>query len=166
MEIQDTQKINKRIALDLDLCIGCMSCSAACSIGHNDQSNVFLGPVGYTALLPLHCRHCEQPSCAAACPKEALVKDEYGFVRRSNMKCIGCKSCIYACPFGIISEDLMRHVTAKCDLCIDRVIEEKEPRCVSTCVSGALRFEEIEETSAEEGWVGGRIISRAIVRRM
>lgn len=162
----DTTKVTKRIILDIDLCIGCRSCAAACSIGYHEQANVMLGPIGEIAVLPLHCRHCERPACAEACPTEALQKDEFGFVKRSTMKCIGCRSCVFACPFGVISIDLMKHVTAKCDLCIDRVMEGKIPRCVATCTSGALSFEEISEASAEEELVGGRISSRAIIRRM
>ncbi|MFC1556529.1 4Fe-4S dicluster domain-containing protein [candidate division KSB1 bacterium] len=162
----ESNKINKRIVLDIDLCIGCRSCAAACALGHHEQANVMLGQVGETAMLPLHCRHCEQPACVEVCPTAALEKDEFGFVHRSNLLCIGCHSCVFACPFGAISQDLMKHVTAKCDLCIDRVLVNKIPRCVATCTSGALSFREITEVSAEEVWIGGRISSRAIVRRL
>ena len=160
------KRINKRIVLDLDLCIGCRSCAAACALWYHNQANVMLGEIGETAVTPLHCRHCEQPTCVESCPTDALQKDEYGFVHRSNLLCIGCHSCVFACPFGVIDLQFKKHVTAKCDLCIDRVLQDKIPRCVATCPAGALSFKEITEPDVETDWVGGRITSRAIIRRM
>lgn len=157
--------VTKRIVLDLDRCIGCRACGAACHVGHDDQTNLVPGRVADVAQLPVHCRHCEHPACAEACPTGALYRDEHGFVRRSDLLCVGCRTCAFACPFGVISTELKRHVSAKCDLCVDRVVAGGIPRCVATCTSGALSFVELKETVGTPQYVGGRIQSRAIVRR-
>jgi len=161
----EARAVTKRIVLDLDRCTGCRACGAACHVGHNDQTNLVPGIVADVAVLPVHCRHCEQPACAAACPRGALYQDASGFVRRSDLLCVGCRTCSIACPFGVIPDALKRHVTPKCDLCVDRVIAGGIPRCVATCTSGALSFVDLQESAGSPEYVGGRIRSRAIVRR-
>ena len=160
-----TSTVSKRIVLDMDRCIGCAACGAACHVGHHDQTNLVPGLVADVAKLPVHCRHCEEPSCAMACPRNALYKDQYGFVRRSELLCIGCRTCAYACPFGVIPDDFVRHVSPKCDLCVDRVVEGGIPRCVASCTAGALSFVDLKETVGTEEYVGGRIQSHGILRR-
>ena len=161
----EPRAVTKRIVLDLDRCTGCRACGAACHVGHNDQTNLVPGIIADVALLPVHCRHCEQPACAAACPRGALYQDASGFVRRSELLCVGCHTCSIACPFGVIPAELKRHVSPKCDLCVDRVVAGGIPRCVATCTSGALSFADLQETAGSPEYVGGRIQSRAIVRR-
>jgi Fe-S-cluster-containing dehydrogenase component len=165
----------KRIYLNLDLCCGCRSCAAACAYGHHIQS--LLGHArlpdeqGKTeavrAELPLHCLHCEQPACVEACPNEAMQKQEDGTVLRSQFKCVGCSSCGVACPFGVIQPNLEKHIVPKCDLCIDRLSEGEIPRCVQTCTSGALSFEEVDEQVADENknLASVRMLSNFIGRR-
>jgi Fe-S-cluster-containing dehydrogenase component len=161
----ETRIVTRRIVLDLDRCTGCRACGAACHVGHHGQTNLVPGIVADVAILPVHCRHCEQPACATACPTGALYRDESGFVRRSELLCIGCHTCSIACPFGVIPDELVRHVAPKCDLCVDRVVAGGVPRCVASCTSGALSFVELETSAASAEYVGGRIQSRAIVRR-
>jgi Fe-S-cluster-containing dehydrogenase component len=160
------EQIAKRIIVNLDLCIGCRSCSAACHYGHHQQSNLVTGRVEEIAEIPANCRHCLNPACMAACPREALFQDKHGYVRRSNLLCIGCRSCSLACPFGVIGYEFTRHISPKCDLCIDRVLEGKIPRCVSACASGALQFTELIPEAISETLVGGRFIAHSKVRRM
>lgn len=140
----------KRVYLNLDLCCGCRSCAAACAYGHHLQSNLGHSKIDANAELPLHCLHCDQPACAAACPNDAMKKMDDGIVLRSQHKCVGCSSCMYACPFGVIQTDLTKHIVPKCDLCVDRLAEGEIPRCVATCTSGALSFEEIDTKVMDE----------------
>ena len=67
------------------------------------------------------CRKCEEASCVLSCPKEALEKDDEGVLRRYNMRCISCKSCAVACPFGTIYPLAIPYTVSRCDFCIDRL---------------------------------------------
>lgn len=154
----------KRVLIDLDRCIECQSCAAACFHTHGDMPVVHFARAGW-AILPVLCRQCKAAACVEACPKEAMVRDEHGVVRRHLALCIGCGSCARACPFGVIplagagtpvaavSTDRMSgFVIAKCDLCVDRTAAGSEsgsdnesgngavPRCVAACPTGALLF--------------------------
>jgi len=135
--------VERRVILDMDRCIGCRSCSAACFYSHQGMPNVSYGVMA-EGTLPVICRQCDDPACVEACPVDALRREESGVVHRSRMLCIGCGSCVHACPFGVIHPDLQNHQVAKCDLCEDRVAAGGVPRCVSTCTSGALAFESAE----------------------
>jgi len=136
--------VQSRVILDIDRCVGCRSCSAACFYSHRGMPNVAYGIIR-EGTLPVICRQCEDPACVAACPVEALRREPNGLVRRSRMLCIGCGSCVHACPFGVIHPDLKQHQVAKCDLCEERVLAGQVPHCVATCTSGALRFENPED---------------------
>ncbi|MDD4179358.1 MAG: 4Fe-4S binding protein [Candidatus Margulisbacteria bacterium] len=156
----------KRVYLNLDLCCGCKSCAAACAYGHHLQS--LLGHSQLTAAeLPLHCLHCDQPACAAACPNEAMKKMADATVLRSQYRCVGCRSCSVACPFGVIQPDLEKHITPKCDLCLDRLAEGDIPRCVATCTSGALSFAEVDEQVVDKNknLISVRMLSNFVGRR-
>ena len=160
----------KRVYLNLDRCCGCGSCAAACTYGHLDQTYLLHSDTKQQARLPLHCKHCEQPTCAAACPNGAMKKNENeGTVKRNVFLCIGCQSCAVACPFGVIDEELNRRIVGKCDICSDWTIEGKIPRCVSTCTSGALTFEEVDDMAMDKNkiMIGDRLASNhpAIRRR-
>lgn len=158
--------MSKQVYLNLDLCCGCRSCAAACAYSHHLQTNLGHGD-REKALLPLHCMHCEQPACAEACPNEAMKKSEDGTVLRSQFKCVACRSCSIACPFGVIQPDLSKQIVPKCDLCQDILKEGEIPRCVQTCTSGALSFEEIDEqaTNEKRNLASARILSNYIGRR-
>ena len=93
----------KRIVLDLDLCCGCRSCEAACKVAHKGEAHIRHGDIPGEAYLPLACKHCKDPLCVAACPVDAIKRDEEtGLVTRSSFICIGCKSCMLADPYGVI----------------------------------------------------------------
>ena len=145
----------KKLFVNLDLCIGCQAHSAACQRVRNEALAFQSTEVTDVGNLPVVCRHCENPTCVAACPREAMTKDEDGTVRRNASRCTGCRSCVLACPFGVLSQGMKLPVFAlgKCDMCSSRVEKGLEPACVATCPTGAIRFEEAEETYRREGEV-------------
>jgi Fe-S-cluster-containing dehydrogenase component len=148
----------KRVFVDIDRCIACRTCSAACNYRNNEfRSTIGYGDLRENVRLPFICRHCDEPSCLAACPKDAIKKLDNGVIKRMNMLCIGCKSCALACPFGVIEPEVRSYIITKCDLCASRLKEEKEPACVLACPAGALTFEEAEEVSEKRILVGSSI---------
>jgi Fe-S-cluster-containing dehydrogenase component len=91
--------------------------------------------------VPTVCLQCERPYCALICRVGALNKNpETGVVERDKNRCIGCKLCLIACPFGNLT--FVNGVSAKCDLC------NGNPTCVKVCNWGALSFEEADEIGA------------------
>jgi len=152
----------KRIVLDLDYCIGCQSCAAACQAAFREESRIRYGEIGATAFLPMACRHCEEPLCAAACPFEVLtISGPDKLVVQSSFRCTGCGSCILACPWGVIDEQLLRNISQKCNQCADRETRAGRigPRCVAACATGALRF--LDEAELPKPEVARRFISRS-----
>ncbi|HID56098.1 TPA: 4Fe-4S dicluster domain-containing protein [Candidatus Poribacteria bacterium] len=161
-------RVERKVVLDIDYCIDCKSCSAACTYTHPDwASTISTGSIAEDASFPFICRHCEEPACKAACPQDAIRRDENGVIRRLSMLCIGCKSCSLACPFGVIEPELKAHIISKCDLCLERLEKGEEPACVSSCPAGALKFVEVSE-SVKEGQfilVGARTAAHIPWRR-
>jgi Fe-S-cluster-containing dehydrogenase component len=164
-EAAKTQEVEKRVVLDLDRCIECKSCMAACWYGHGDMTGIQFVDVG-PAVLPLVCRQCDEPACVEVCPSQAMGRDERGVVARAVFSCRACGSCVRACPFGVLSVEMVGHQVAKCDLCEDRLARGLEPRCVAVCPTQALRFATAPEIEAEGLTVlGGRVAGDHPIRR-
>ena len=88
---------------------------------------------------PAACNHCTEPSCLKACPVGAISKeDEFGVVLIDQKKCIGCKRCKAACPYGAPTFDEKKKKMDKCTLCIHRLKDGLPPACVRTCMGYAL----------------------------
>ncbi len=94
----------------------------------------------------VYCRQCQDAFCVAACPKEALERQENGLIKRFNMRCVGCKCCILACPFGTIFPEVINYITAKCDFCLKQLEKDPDyqPLCVQTAPPGTFRMQEID----------------------
>ena len=137
---------------DTQRCIGCYSCEAHCKAQHNLPMGPRLNqiiPVGpkmvnnlpRMAYIFVPCFQCESPWCVAACPTGAMqqrARDGIVFVDESL--CVGCKTCITACPWGTPQWNPETGKVVKCDYCKDRVDEGLQPACVTKCVTKCLQF--------------------------
>ncbi len=99
----------------------------------------------------VYCRQCKDAFCVTACPKEALERQDNGMIKRFNMRCVGCKSCILACPFGTIFPEVINYITAKCDFCLKQLEEnpDYEPACAKTAPAGTIIMKEIDQEDPE-----------------
>jgi electron transport protein HydN len=148
------------------LCIGCRTCMIACVVAHEGKRIFEIDPDGYDfhpklkvvktwlVSVPVQCKHCENPACQAVCQVGAIGRVD-GRVVVDRAKCIGCKSCVEACPFGAVHmaplgfavnpDGTRRAVANKCDLCLG---VEGGPACKRVCPTGALRLVERQDVEA------------------
>ncbi len=139
------------LVIDLNVCVGCHACVTSCkqwntsgSAGpladfnpyDRDPTGTFFNrvqtfevgeyPNTQTVHFPKSCLHCEDPPCVPVCPTGASYKRaEDGIVLVDFDKCIGCKYCAWACPYGVRELDEERKVMTKCTLCVDRITDAR-----------------------------------------
>ncbi len=148
--------------VDLTRCTGCNSCALACK-----ESNARSEPLAVPSEIstdsfsfvderqvtdqhgaPLkvfvkrQCMHCVEPACVSACTVGALRKTPEGPVVYDSAKCIGCRYCQYACPYGVPAYDWDNPLglIGKCEMCSDRLDAGDKPACADACPNGAIRF--------------------------
>lgn len=139
--------MNPFIVADATKCIGCRTCEVACVVSHQENqdcaavsSKEFVSRIrvikdnAFTTAVT--CHQCEDAPCANVCPTQA-IRREHGHIFVEQSRCIGCKSCMLACPFGAMNvvSALSRVQAIKCDLCWHR---EAGPACVEACPTHAL----------------------------
>ncbi len=110
-------------------------------------SSLAPSPSAMTIHFPRSCLHCETPDCVTVCPTGASYKRaEDGIVLVDEDKCIGCKLCSWACPYGAREYSEVRGVMQKCTLCVDRIYNDsfeeidRQPACVMACPTRARHF--------------------------
>ncbi|KPJ55862.1 MAG: hypothetical protein AMJ42_06080 [Deltaproteobacteria bacterium DG_8] len=138
-QVEESKVGAQVVHIDIDRCIACRACEAACEREHSGISHIFVTPINDKYSIPLSCLHCEKSPCVDVCPTKALEKTSYSAVIFRKISCIGCRLCTIVCPFGVIQIDEEGNVL-KCDKCIHRLKEGKDPACVLTCPTKALIY--------------------------
>jgi Fe-S-cluster-containing dehydrogenase component/Ni/Fe-hydrogenase subunit HybB-like protein len=134
--------------IDQRACIGCHACTVACKEEHEVPLGVFRTWVKYVErgaypetrrfFSVLRCNHCDNAPCVTICPTVALYRRPDGIVDFDSTRCIGCKSCLQACPYDALYIDPSTQTAAKCNYCAHRVEVGLEPACVTVCPERAI----------------------------
>ncbi len=134
--------------IDNRKCIGCHACTVACKSEHDvpvgvnrtwvKQTEKGTFPNTRRVFSVTRCNHCTDAPCVSICPTEALFKREDGIVDFNNDRCIGCKSCMQACPYDALYIDPETHTAAKCNYCVHRTDIGLQPACVNVCPEEAI----------------------------
>lgn len=144
--------------VDMEKCVGCRACEAACKQYYNLSTDVRWRkvrareggefPDSGRVFMSLACNHCERPACEKVCPVGAYHKRRKdGIVLHDKDKCIGCKYCTWACPYQVPQFEKTAKKVHKCELCVTRLDRSQRPMCVSVCPTGALDYGNVDKFS-------------------
>lgn len=151
----------KRLFVDLDICASgeCKQCKLECSYFYHSQDPINNGIVSVAELCTyaLVCRRCEEPHCVNSCPFEALEQQEGkdNLLIRHNMRCVSCKTCSHACPYGTIYPEHVPYLIHNCDFCLDRLNDKNEPLCIKSCPYGALSLVDSDKKLEQDTFLLG-----------
>ena len=174
------------MAIDLSRCIGCNTCAVACKVSNNlpkdvwwnvvhtegrdfaDTSKGTYGGEMQLSWLPVNCMHCENAVCEEVCPTGATVKRDDGIVTVDEETCIGCKSCMEACPYDVrrlienepeyylelpIGDPAAKShkggTVEKCDFCAGRIDRGEKPACMELCPGRARYWGDLDAPESE-----------------
>lgn len=145
--------------IDNRKCIGCHACTTACKSEHDVPvgvnrtwvKQVEKGDFPDTRRLfsVMRCNHCTDAPCVTICPTEALNVREDGIVDFDGDRCIGCKSCMQACPYDALYIDPETSTAAKCNFCAHRIDLGLEPACVNVCPEEAIISGDMEDANSK-----------------
>jgi len=148
--------------IDVRYCTGCLTCVMACK----DKNNLGVGalfrrvsrieggefPHPWGFYLSMACNHCTEPPCVCNCPTGAMQKREKdGIVFVDKDKCIGCRYCMWSCPYGAINYIEEEGKVGKCNFCMDLIDQGLTPACVDACPMRILHFGDLDELKAIYG---------------
>lgn len=174
------------MAIDLSRCIGCNTCAVACKVSNNlpkdvwwnvvhtegrdfaDTSKGTYGGEMQLSWLPVNCMHCENAVCEEVCPTGATVKRDDCIVTVDEETCIGCKSCMEACPYDVrrlienepeyylelpIGDPAAKShkggTVEKCDFCAGRIDRGEKPACMELCPGRARYWGDLDDPESE-----------------
>ena len=143
--------------VDLDACSGCKACVAACHNLNGLEDGELWRNVGLltggTETEPeiqhvtSACHHCLEPACMLGCPVNAYEKDAVtGIVAHLDDQCIGCKYCMFMCPYDVPSYSESKGIVRKCNMCADRLEVGEAPACVQACPNQAIKIKKISRS--------------------
>ncbi|MDH4224314.1 MAG: polysulfide reductase NrfD [Deltaproteobacteria bacterium] len=151
--------MNYGFIIDNRKCIGCHACTVACKSEHDVAVGVNRTWVKYIEkgeypntrriFSVTRCNHCDNAPCVAICPVAALYTRKDGIVDFDNQRCIGCKSCMQACPYDALYIDPKTETAAKCNYCAHRVDTGMEPACVVVCPEQAIISGDMDNPAAK-----------------
>ena len=174
------------MAIDLSRSIGCNTCAVACKVSNNlpkdvwwnvvhtegrdfaDTSKGTYGGEMQLSWLPVNCMLCEKAVCEEVCPTGATVKRDDGIVTVDEETCIGCKSCMEACPYDVrrlienepeyylelpIGDPAAKShkggTVEKCDFCAGRIDRGEKPACMELCPGRARYWGDLDDPESE-----------------
>ena len=152
--------MSKRLLIDLEACDECERCGVSCAYfyrPHLEDHGVLA--IRERATFALVCRRCAVASCIEACPYDALERDADGLLSRHNLRCVSCKLCAHACPFGTIYPDTLSFYVTPCDHCLSG--GDQIPPCVASCDRGALAYRELNPDEIDVHVLDDRLAARA-----
>lgn len=176
------------MVIDLSRCLGCWSCAVGCKLENNEPIGIWWNRIltnggkeldtpsgGFPNIkmtyLPINCQHCDNAPCVRVCPVAALRKRDDGIVFLDWERCIGCRYCLIACPYGIPAFNWHPPIQApdnsqikigavevpvrptgvaeKCTFCFHRVDKGNlTPKCIEVCPAGARFFGDLEDPNS------------------
>jgi formate dehydrogenase iron-sulfur subunit len=144
--------MSKAVLYDSTLCVGCRACEEACArkwelpYGDTIGSEERLSEHKLTTVVThgdryvrRMCMHCAEPTCVSVCPVGALQKTSLGPVVYEETRCMGCRYCMFACPFQVPVYEWGRRLprVKKCDMCYERLKGGQPTACSEACPTGA-----------------------------
>ncbi len=151
--------------IEISKCLGCETCTVGCKSENNTplktnwrrvvDQNTGKYPNPKRVFVTMACFHCEQPACLASCPVEGAIfkRKEDGIVLIDQAKCVGCRRCEFACPYGAPQMNFETEKVEKCTFCVHRIEAGLTPACVDACVGRALHFGDMGEIKQKSGTV-------------
>lgn len=148
--------------VDSTKCTNCKTCEIACKDfnGPDDSRRIrrvhsFEGgefPHVFAYNISMSCNHCEDPICVEHCPTEAYTKRARdGIVVHNPQRCIGCRYCIWLCPYGAPQFDPVEGKVRKCNLCVEELDGGNAPVCVAACPTRAIEIGSLADIASHHG---------------
>jgi anaerobic dimethyl sulfoxide reductase subunit B len=147
--------------VDTTKCINCRTCEVACKDANGGRKGVRLRrvrtyeggefPKVYAYNVSMSCNHCEDPACLKSCPAGAYARRDDGMVLHDPARCIGCRYCTWACPYGAPQYDPGTGRVSKCNMCLGRTSEGEPPACAAACPLRCIEVGTAEEAAARPG---------------
>lgn len=150
---------NYGMLIDVKKCIGCYACRVACqnqwqlpaTESFIKAVNIERGKYPNVSMVTVmtQCNHCENAPCLAICPTKATYRTKDGLIMVNAQKCIGCNSCMAACPYNARVWSAKEEAPQKCKFCAEYIVKGEAPACVQTCPTEARIFGDLDDPNSK-----------------